>query len=217
MAFGTKSLDGTNRAGEYESGVGDTAALLYGAGSTTSQIGDDAVANKNFVGLWTKSTAASGDTRGVYWRQYFNAAGSGEVARLWATVNYNGAAAGGTINALHATMSVNASCAISGAGNAVRATVSAAAATRTLGGTCAALQLDSDVGTGNTVPASWSFVRVTDSGAVRLANLLNIPAAANGTMFAAHTTQTMTHSIKIVDANGTPYYIMCTNAATNRS
>jgi len=174
MAFGTKSLDGTNRAGEYESGVGDTSALLYGAGSTTSQIGDDGVANKNFVGLWTKSTAASGDSRGVYWRQYFNAAGGGEVARLWATVNYNGAAAGGTINALHATISVNASCAVSGAANAVRATISAAAATRTLGGAVAALQLDSDIGANNTPGANWAFIRLSKSGSVDLSTFMYI-------------------------------------------
>lgn len=217
MPSGTKSLDFTNNMGEYQSGVGDTAALLFGLGSTTSQPGDDAVASKNFVGFWTKSTATSGDSRGVYWRQYFNAAGSGEVARLWATVNYNGAAAGGTINALHATVSVNASCAISGAGNAIRATLSAATATRTLGGTAAALQLDSDIAAGNTVPSTWAFLRVTDTGAVRLSNLAIIPVAANGTMFAAHTTQTMSHSIRFVDAAGTAHYIMCCDAATNRS
>lgn len=201
---------------EYESAIGATSALLAGAGSASAPMADQGIANKNFIGMWTKTTAASGDNRAMYWRHYFNGAGGGEVIRAWATVATSNVATGGTVNGIHATMSVNTSSSVSGAGNAIRATVGAAAATRTLGGTCAALQLDSDIGTGNTVPASWSFVRVTDSGNVRLANLLDIPAPANGTMFAAHTTQTMTHSIKIIAA-GTAYYIMCTNAATNRS
>lgn len=201
---------------EYESAIGATSALLAGAGSSSAPMTDQGIAGKNFIGMFTKTTAASGDNRAVYWRHFFHGAGGGEVLRAWATVSAAGVAAGGTVNGIHATMSVNASSDVSGAGNAVRATVGAAAATRTLGGTCAALQLDSDIATGNTVPASWSFMRVTDSGAVRLANLMDIPAPANGTLFAAHTTQTMTHSIKII-ANGTLYYIMCTNAATNRS
>jgi len=46
--------------------------------------------------------------------------------------------------------------------------------------------------------------------------VVEVPAASNGTVFATHTTQTMTHSIRIYDDAGTAYYIMCTNAATNR-
>jgi hypothetical protein len=46
--------------------------------------------------------------------------------------------------------------------------------------------------------------------------LMNIPAPSNGTIFATHTTQTMTHSIRIVSAAGVNFYVMCTDAATNR-
>ena len=42
-------------------------------------------------------------------------------------------------------------------------------------------------------------------------------AAANGTIFAAHTTQVLTHSIRIRNAAGTAFYLMVTDAATNRS
>jgi hypothetical protein len=49
------------------------------------------------------------------------------------------------------------------------------------------------------------------------ARLLVLPDVTNGSIFAAHTTQTMTHSIRFKSATGTDYYIMCTNAATNRS
>lgn len=201
----------------YQSATGSVAALLGGGGNSSAPMSDNGVASKNFVGMWTKTTATSGDSRGLYWRHYFYGATGGEAIRAWATVATTGVAAGGTVNGAHITMSVNTSSDVSGAGNAIRATLSAAAATRTLSGTCAALQLDSDIGANNTVPTSWSFIRVTDTNSVKIPYLLNIPAASNGTIFAAHTTQTMTHSIKIVDSAGTAYYIMCTNAATNRS
>jgi hypothetical protein len=202
---------------QMQSNVGDVSALIAGAGNTTAPMSDNGVASKNFVGMWTKTAATSGDSRALYWRHYFEGAASGEVLRPWATVNAAGVAAGGTVNGIHSSLSVNASCSVSGAGNAIRATLDAATATRTLGGTCAALQLDSNIGANNTVPVSWSFLRVTDSGSVKLPYFLNLPAASNGTIFAAHTTQSMTHSIKCVDAAGTAFYIMCTNGATNRS
>ncbi len=121
------------------------------------------------------------------------------------------------MNGIHATASVNASSSISGAANAGRFTLGAAAESRTLSGALSAIQLDSDIATGNTLPTIHGFLRVTDSGAVRLSNLAVVPAAANGTLFAAHTTQAMTHSLRIINASGTAYYIMCTDAATNRS
>ena len=58
---------------------------------------------------------------------------------------------------------------------------------------------------------------LAENGVYNWDKFLNIPAPVNGSMFAAHTTQTMTHSIKIISDAGTLYYIMCTNAATNRS
>jgi hypothetical protein len=196
-------------------GTDATAALLAGMGSATSPVAVGAVANKNVVGMWTKTTAATGDSRAIYWRHYFGGAGGGEVARLWATATTTGVAAGGTMNALHATASINASSSVAGALNAIRATLSAAASA-TMGGTGAALQLDSDVATGLTVPASWGFISVTDSGVTRINRLMLLPAAANGTLVAAHTTDGMTHSIK-VRVGTTDTYIMCTTTATNRS
>lgn len=116
----------------------------------------------------------------------------------------------------HGTLSIQVGGAISGLGAGMRATLEAAAATRTLGGTLCALNVDSNIGANNTMPSSHSFIRVTDSGSVRLTNLLDVPAPSNGTLFAAHATDAMTHSIKILSA-GTAYYIMCTATATNRS
>jgi len=44
-----------------------------------------------------------------------------------------------------------------------------------------------------------------------------VPNVASGGVLAAHITQVMTHSIRIKSADGTLYYIMVTNAATNRT
>jgi hypothetical protein len=103
--------------------------------------------------------------------------------------------------------------AISGAANAIRATLGGTATTP--GGTLAALQVDSNFATGVTLPGPTSFIRVTDTNTTKIPSLLNIPAPANGSIFATHTTQTMTHSIRIV-ASGVNYYVMCTDSATNR-
>jgi hypothetical protein len=194
---------------------GKPSSILHGAGNSTTPV-LNADAGKNFMSYYMKSSAASGDSRGLYLRLYLSGAGAGEAIRAYASAQNAATATGGTVNGIHASLGIDAGAQISGAGNAGRFTLGAAADTRTLGGALAALQLDSDIATGNTMGATAAFLRVTDTGAVKVGNLLNIPAASNGTIFATHTTQNMTHSIKIVDAAGTAYYLMCTNAATNR-
>ena len=199
--------------------LGDTAtaALSLGGGTSAAPL-STSTANKNHIGFWFKSTATTGDSRGIYLRQYFSGAGvSGEAARIFGTVDNVTAAVGGTVNGAHVSLSVSgASGAVSGAGNAIRATLGIGDGT-TAGGTLSAIQLDSDFDNGGTVPATAAAIRVTNSNTKLWANLLNIPNASNGTIFAAHTTQTLTHSIKFISADGTAYYIMCTDAATNRS
>lgn len=49
------------------------------------------------------------------------------------------------------------------------------------------------------------------------ARIMTVPNTASGGVLAPHTTQVMSHSIRIESANGTPYYVMLTNAATNRT
>lgn len=196
-------------------GSATTAAVLHGSGTSGSPTAT-ATAGKNFLGYWVKSTATSGDARGLYLRLYLSAAGSGEAVRAYTTADAANVATGGTANGIHASLSIAAAGSISGAGNAGRFTIDAAAASRTLSGTLAAIQVDSNFGAGNTLPATAAFIRVTDTGSVLLGNLLNVPAPSNSTIFATHTTQAMTHSLRIVAADGTPYYVMVTNAATNR-
>ena len=160
---------------------------------------------------------SSDDTRALYARLYLaTAAGSGDAGRFYATVL--GVAAAGAFG-IHATASLSATGTITGLMTGARATLGIAAASRSLSGTFAALQVDSDIGTGTTMPAATtSFIRVADVGAVRIGALMDLADISDGAggLFSAHTTQSMTHSIKIL-YEGTAYYIMCTDAATNRT
>jgi hypothetical protein len=184
-------------------------ALLLGTGTNASPE-KTADANKNFLDFRLESSAASGDTRGMYMKLYFEGAGGGDVVRAYGVANAVGVAAGGTVNGVHATMEVAASSAsVSGAGNAVRATLAAASQSRTLGGTLSALQLDSDIGASNTVPASWSFIRLTKSGSVDLTTFMAITddqcLKGNGTL--AGSPGTPTDALKCTMPNGAVVYI----------
>lgn len=162
-------------------------------------------------GSYAKTSAASGDTRLSYQKLTFTSTGSGEVVRGFAVVTGSGAAAAGTINGAHFSMEAQGGS-ISGAANAVRATVGGTTAAP--GGTLSSVQLDSNFGSGVTLPGSAAFMRVTNSGTVKMTNLLNLPAPGVGQVLAAKVgTPTQTHSIKFVDDAGTTYYIMCTTTA----
>lgn len=202
--------------GQLQFGDTASAALLHGAG-TAAAPEETSEADKNFLGYWTKSTAASGDSRGLYLRHYLGGvtagAGYGDAVRAFATVTGTGYA---YASGLHATMQINAGATVTGSGAGARATLAAAAESRTLAGKLAALQVDSDIGTGNTLPTVHGFVRFVDNGDVRLSNLAVIPAPSNGTVFATHTDQAMTHSIRVISEAGVVYYLMATTTATGR-
>lgn len=203
---------------DYQNGTDDTAAVAFGFGNSTTRFQMGTTANQNGLGLFFETKAATGDSRGINLRLYFSkAGGSGEALRAYGIVNGVSAATGGTVNGAHITLGVTgAAGAISGAGNALRATLSFGASVNA-GGTCSALQLDSDFDNASTVATGLCAIRLTNSNTKLWPNLLEIPAASNGTIFAAHVTQVMSHSIRIRDAAGTAYYVMCTDAATNRS
>jgi hypothetical protein len=216
-AFWDCSADKFIVSGVTQIGATATAALALGGGTAASPL-TTAVADKNQLAFYTQSTATSGDSRGLYLRHYLGgtiaATGYGDAIRAFCTVTGTGYS---YASGLHGTMQINADATVTGSGSGIRATLAAAEATRTLVGALSALHVCSDVATGNTMPTVHGFMRFTDDGAVKMSNLAVIPNASNGTIFAAHITQTMTHSIKIISENGTAYYIMCTNAATNRS
>lgn len=157
-------------------------------------------------GSYAKASATSGDTRLAYSKLTFTSTGSGEVYRGFAVVTGSGAAAAGTINGAHFSCEMQGGS-ISGAANAVRATIGGTTAAP--GGTLAAVQLDTNFGAGVTLPGSAAFLRVTNSGTVSVSNLLNVPAAMVANSVAAAVTKT----IKIVADNGTPYYLMVSAAA----
>lgn len=149
-------------------------SVLQGLGSSSDRVyWSDA--NKNGIGYWMESAAASGDARGIYVRLYLSGAGSGEAARFYATVNAASVATGGTVNGAHISLShsTTATHTISGQGNALRLTLDAGAASRTLNPNTATLMLESNIGTGNTA-TGLSFVRVVKTGSVDLPIFLRI-------------------------------------------
>jgi len=189
------------------------SAKGFSTGTSANPVANMSSGNMNFK--YGTTSATSGDTRLNYDKLTFTGAGgSGEVQRSFAVVTVAGAAVGGTINGTHSTVSVNGSGTISGAANAVRATVGGSSTNP--GGTLAAVQFDSDFATGGT----WSnayFMRFTNSGTGAVDYLAQVPTSGSGLMVAPHTTQVMTDSIRIKMADGAVRYIMLTTAATNRT
>lgn len=160
---------------------------------------------QNIGSSYATTSATTGDTRLNYERLTFTSTGSGETIRAFSVVTGAGAAAGGTINGAHISLSVNGSGTIAGAGNALRATLGGSSTNP--GGTLAAIQADSDFATGGTW-TNASFIRFTNSGTGTVANLLNVPAAMVATKSAA----AVSHTIQIVDSAGKAYYLMVSDA-----
>ena len=161
---------------------------------------------QNINSFFGTTSATSGDTRLIYSRLAFTGAGAGETLRVFSVVTA-AQGAGQTTNGSHVSLSVNTGGTISGAANALRATLGVAAGV-TPGGTVAAIQADSDVGAAGILPATAAWIRFTNSGAgTGLSNLFNLPAA----MVPAKSAAAVTHTIKII-VDGTPYYLMVSNA-----
>lgn len=182
VAYADPALD------SWEVGTASNPVVQSSAGNTTQ--------------LYVTATADSGGVRGYYGRVNFTGASGGETLRAFTTV----AAAQGsgqTTNGAHISMSVNSGGSISGAGNALRATLGVAAGV-TPGGTLASIQVDSDFPNTVTLPGSASFLRFTNSNTGTITNLMNVPAA----MVAVKGSAALSHKIRIVASDGTPYYIM---------
>ena len=174
-------------------------------------------AGDRLINVLASATATTGDTRAAYIKLGFDAAGvSGEAVRAYGNVSAAGTAAGGTVNGSHITLGVTGSGTITGAGNAIRATLDLGAGT-TAGGTLAVIQADTNIATDANIPARTAFIRATNTGVGKLSYLLNLPTVASAGILAAHVTDGITHSIRCVDAAGTVFYIMCTTTATNRT
>lgn len=161
-------------------------------------------------GAYATTSAPSGDTRLNFNRLTFTSTGSGETARFLTRVTGAGAATAGTINGAHISTSVNTGGTISGAANAIRATIGGTSTNP--GGTLAALQLDSDFASGGTW-SNASFLRVTNSGTGEVGNFALMPAvSATGVFRAKVGSPVVSHTIPVV-SGGTTYYIMVSSIA----
>ena len=162
----------------------------------------------NISESYATTSATTGDTRLSYNKLTFTSTGSGETLRAFSVVTGTGAATAGTINGAHISLEVNgASATISGAANAIRATLGGTDATP--GGTLAVLQLDTNYTVNATLPATASFIRVTDSGTNTgeiplFANIETGPAATCAPT--ATSVTTVGKVIKVMIA-GTVYYV----------
>ena len=157
-------------------------------------------------GSYAKTSATSGDTRLSYQKLTFTSTGSGETLRAFSVVKGTNGATAGTINGAHVSMEVQGGT-ISGAANALRATVGGTTASP--GGTLAAIQADTNWDSGVSLPGSAAWIRFTESGSAKMSNLLNVPTA----MITA-TAGSAAKSIKIVASDGTPYWILLATAAS---
>ena len=180
----------------------------FSGGTSASPV---TVTTGNLNTSYATTAATSGDIRGRYERLEFTSTGSGETYRALTRVTGASAATGGTVNGAHISLSINGSGTISGAGNALRVTLGGSSTAP--GGTIAALQLDSDFLTAD--QAGWanaSYIRCTNSSTGVMENFATIPAPGSGLMFRAKSSAAVTHVIKIKASNGTPYYIMVSDA-----
>jgi hypothetical protein len=175
------------------------------SGSSAAPVAITTAANAS--SSYGTSSAVNGDSRLNYQRLTFTAAGSGETLRAW-TVIASGAGAvapAGTVNGAHISLDVNGTSTVSGAGNALRATIGGTSTNP--GGTLSAIQADSNFATGGTW-TNAAFLRFTNSGTGTITNLMNVPAA----MVQSKSAGTHTKSIAIVDSVGTTHYLMCADA-----
>ena len=167
----------------------------------------------NISESYATTSATTGDTRLSYNKLTFTSTGSGETFRAFSVVTGTGAATGGTINGAHISLSVDgASATVSGAANALRATLGGSDATP--GGTLAVLQLDTAYTVNATLPATASFIRVSDSGTNtgEIPKLMNIESGPAATLFTAATSSsTLAGGIKIRIA-GADYFLVVASA-----
>lgn len=177
----------------------------FGAGESSTPILVTTAGTK-VSSAYVSSSATGDDTRLSYEKLTFTGAGSGETYRAYTVVTAASTAPGGTVNGAHISLDINGSGTISGAANALRATLGGTSTAP--GGTIAAIQADSNFASGGTWTHA-SFIRCTNSGTGTVQNLLNVPTA----MVAVESAAVVSHTLRIVAANGTPYYLMVSDTA----
>lgn len=181
------------------------SAAGFSTGTSASPVAITTASNLN--SSYETTSATNGDSRLSYMKMIMTAAGSGETLRAYTSVSTGAGAVapGGTINGAHVTLDIDGTSTVSGAGNALRATLGGTSTNP--GGTLASIQADSNFATGGTwTNASW--IRFTNSGTGVVSSLFNLPAAF---VAAKSSASAVTHTLKIISDSGTPYYIMVSN------
>ena len=161
----------------------------------------------NIDAAFATTSAATGDTRLSYNKLTFTSTGSGETLRAFSVVTGVAAATAGTINGAHISCEIDGTGTISGAANAIRATLGGSQVSP--GGTLAVLQLDTNYSVNASLPATASFIRVTDSGANtgEIPLFINIDTAPAATIAPTATSvTTVSKAIKVM-IGGTVYYV----------
>lgn len=201
-----ESADAVVLNGILQLGETTTTALVFGGGTSATKL-TTATADKNFGAMYTESTAVSGDSRGLYWRHYLGgtiaATGFGDAIRAFCTVTGTGYS---YASGLHGTMQINAGATVTGSGAGIRATLAAEAASRTLVGALAALQVDGDIGAGNTVPARCALIRLAKAGSVDVPYALDI--ADDQCLKGDATVGAANNALKIIMPDGSAGYIL---------
>jgi hypothetical protein len=162
---------------------------------------------QNVNAAFATTSAATGDTRLSYNKLTFTSTGSGETLRAFSVVTGTSAATAGTINGAHISTEIDGTGTISGAANAIRATLGGTQVSP--GGTLAVIQLDTNYSVNATLPANASFIRVSDSGANtgEIPLFMNIETAPAATIAPAATSvTTVSKAIKVM-IGGTVYYV----------
>jgi len=175
-------------------------------GTATSPIVETTAGNVSES--YATTSATTGDTRLSYNKLTFTSTGSGETLRAFSVVTGASAATAGTINGAHISLEIDgASASISGAANAIRATLGGSDATP--GGTLAVIQLDTNYSVNASLPATASFIRVTDSGANtgEIPLLMNIATGPAATCAPTATSVTTVGKVIKVMIAGTVYYV----------
>ena len=164
------AIAGTNLL--WKDGTIQVKALAFATATNAAIMGSGASGAHHALGTTAASalefrftgTNTTGDMRGMYLRMNFEGSGgSGEAARIYSVLNGVTGATGGTINGAHITLDVlGASGTISGAGNAIRATIGMNAAF-TGGGTMSGILIDTAINTAATITS-------VNLAAIRLGN-----------------------------------------------
>ena len=204
MAINTICYLGKESEVEMDAG----AQYVLGIGTLAAPV-DRATADMKAVRIYTSSSAASGDNRGLYLWHYLSGGGGGDAARINCLVD----SAVGTAHGLHAGMEFSAGGSLTGLGVGVRGTIMLKAGTA--GGTLAGVmgELYANAATSNASRAScFRAVLAGDSDGVALlehsAALFDIDGCSISATHMVHTSNaTATHGINI-RINGVDYELL---------